>query len=150
MEILISYKSIYWAFVVNANVVKVEIGGKVWLYCLLISYDNINFYKQVHNTWIFNHRAQVNYIAGYICFIDFPYSSRDDFLNNFSDSWHNQYLFTSLINCAIVNKYNADNLILLDTDQLYKMAAIQHIMCEILDYYFTKAMQNQKIKLDDI
>lgn len=113
-------------------------------------YNNTNIYKYIHNTCIFNCEQHVNYTTGYICFIDFSYYLKEDFLNDSLDFWHNQYLLTSLIHYTIVNKYNINNLIFLNIDNLHKATTIQYIMSEILGRYFAKVMRNQKIKLDDI
>lgn len=57
---------------------------KVQLHNFFILYDNVNFYKLVQNTYIFNHIKQVNYSAKYIYFMNFSYFSglsKDNFLN---------------------------------------------------------------------
>lgn len=64
--------------------------------------------------------------------------------------WHKQYLLASLIDCVIINKFSAKDLIFLDVNCLYRAVAIQHTMSEIPGRYFAKAIQNQKIELNGI
>ena len=60
MAILVFYKSIYQTFIANTNIVEVEIRKKLQLYRFFILYDNMNFYKYVYSTCIFNHKVQIN------------------------------------------------------------------------------------------
>ena len=103
----------------------------------------MNFYKHVRNARIFNCGAQINYIAGYIYFIDFPRSSGasgDDSLD--LDSWHKQYLSISLIDCTTANTLSAKDFIFLDVDCLHRATTRRHTMSEVLGCYFAKAIRN--------
>lgn len=82
MGILVFYESICQVFIINTNVVEVEIKKKVQLYYLFILYNYINIYKYIHNTCIFNYSMQVNYIVRYIYFIDFSHFLRDNSLDS--------------------------------------------------------------------
>lgn len=66
------------------------------------------------------------------------------------DSLHKQYFSPNLINFALVYKLNIKNFFLLDSNCLYRAAAIQSIMVKVPDYFFAKALQNQKIELNSI
>lgn len=79
----------------------------------------------MRNVYIFNCEAQINYIVGYIYFINCSYSSKAS-KNDFSNSnfWYKQYLSVSLIDYAIVNKLSVSNLIFLDVNHLYKATTI--------------------------
>lgn len=124
---------------------------KVQLHCFFILYDNMNFYKHMYNARIFNCGTQINYTSGYICFIDFLRSleaSEDD--SSDLDSWHKQYLLASLIDCIAINTLSAKEFIFSDVDCLHRAPTIRHTISEVLSRYFAKAMENQKIELDDI
>lgn len=55
---------------------------KVKIYFFFISYDNINFYKYIRNTYIFNYRVQIKYILRYIYFIYLFNFLRNKFLGD--------------------------------------------------------------------
>ena len=63
MGIFVSYESICQALVANANIIRAEMRKKVRLHRFFILYDNMNFYKHMRNTCIFNYGAQINYTA---------------------------------------------------------------------------------------
>lgn len=69
MGLLVSYESICRVFTSNAGVVEAQLKEKVQKYRFFILYNNINFYKHVHNARMSNRGAQIYYIVGYICFI---------------------------------------------------------------------------------
>lgn len=95
----------------------------------------------MRNTYIFNCEVQINYTARYIYFINFSYflkASKNDFLD--SNSQYKQYLLINLINCFAVNKLSAKDFMFLYIDCLDKIVAIQYIMSEVVDCYFTKAI----------
>ncbi len=69
MGLTVSYESIRRAFAANADAVEREMKKKVLTRRFFISYDNMNFYEYVRDACIFNQGAQINYTAGYICFL---------------------------------------------------------------------------------
>lgn len=128
---------------------EVEIRKKVGLHYFLILYDNINFHKHLRNTYIFNCRAQINYTARCIYFLDFLHFSRVSGDNSLDfNFWHKQYFSATSIDPTVVNKLGAKSFIFLDMEHFYKAAAIQHIISEVIGRYFAKDMQNQKTELN--
>lgn len=50
--------------------------------CLFISYGNINFYEKIYDWCLYNKVYLVNYIAGYICFMNVVDASILLYINN--------------------------------------------------------------------
>ena len=65
-----------------------------------ILYDNMNFYKNVHDQQIFNHNTLVNYTIEYICFMKIPNS-----IDNPDYSWEDQYYDRSQIDKRLINQF---------------------------------------------
>ena len=69
MGLFVSYKSLRCNLQANAKAIIEEILEKTQTQQFFISYDNKNFYKNVHDQRIYNCSILVSYTAGYICFI---------------------------------------------------------------------------------
>lgn len=106
ISLLFFYKSICYAFIANASIIRAELREKIQKYRFFILYNNMNFYKRMRNAQMFNQRAQINYIIGYISFIK-PINVVSNLY------WQNQYLLTFLVNCTKVNCLCVKNFILL-------------------------------------
>lgn len=95
----------------------------------------------MRNTYIFNYEAQINYTARYIYFINFSFflkASKDDFLD--SNFQYKQYLSINSIDYFGVNKLSIKDFIFLYIDYVNRTVAIQHIMSELVNCYFIKAI----------
>ena len=101
----------------------------------------MNFYEYVRNAWMSNQRAQINYTAGYICFI-----KPTDSISN--PRWQNQYLSTFLVNYTEVKYLHADDLILSSSDSCHQEAAVEHIISQVLGWYFVTAIRKQDIEVN--
>ena len=78
MGIIVSYESIWRGLQVNAAAVMKEIVEKTRFNRFFISYNNMDFYKNVRDQQLHNRSAIVNYTAGYICFMKPPEGGRED------------------------------------------------------------------------
>lgn len=109
MGLLVLYESIRRAFTSNADAVEAQLREKVQKYWFFILYDNMNFYKYIHNTQMSNREAQINYTIGYISFIK-P-------INGVSNPrWQNQYLSATLVDYTEVKYLYADDFIFSSSD----------------------------------
>lgn len=82
MWLAVSYKSICYALGVNTNIIKRGIREKIMIQQFFILYNNINFYEYIYDTSIFNQKARINYIVGYISFFG-PYEqSENEYTSN--------------------------------------------------------------------
>ena len=57
MRLAISYESICYTFGANVNVVEKKMREKILTRQFFILYNNMNFYKHIRDTYIFNQRA---------------------------------------------------------------------------------------------
>ena len=69
MKTHVLYESLNCGLQANTKAVMEEILKKIQTRQFFISYNNMNFYKNVHNQRIFNRNALVSYTARYICFM---------------------------------------------------------------------------------
>lgn len=69
MSTLVLYESLRCGLQANAKAVIETILKKTQNHRFFISYENINFYKNIRDQQIFNCSALVNYTAGYIYFM---------------------------------------------------------------------------------
>ena len=141
MGLLVSYESIRRALTSNAGAVEAQLREKVQKYRFFISYDNMNFYEHVRDARMSNRGAQINYSAGYICFI-----KPTDGVSN--PRWQNQYLSASLVDHTEVKYLRADDFILSSSDLRHQGAAVQHTISQVLGRYFATAMRKQKIEVN--
>lgn len=145
MGVIVSYESIRRALAANANAVEAEMREKVRTHRFFISYDNMNFYEHVRDARMFNQGAQVNYTAGYVCFMR-PLNQSAD--GDSSYTWQNQYLSANLIDRAAVNDLSAEDFTLSSSDLDHRGDAVRHTVSEVIGRYFAKAMCKQKILID--
>lgn len=144
----VSYKSIRCALGVNANAVEREMKEKVLTRQFFISYNNMKLYEHVRDACIFNRRAQINYTAGYVCFLGPFDQSENGRLSNCT--WQNQYLSASLIDRTAVHDLRANNFFLSFADIQHRGHTVQHTVSRVLGRYFAKAMRKQKAEIDGI
>lgn len=82
----------------NATAVKELIPEKTLTKRSFISYDSMNYYEHVRDQRLFNKSEQVNYTAGYLCFMTTPSSETE------IDSWQESYLCADQIDRRLVNE----------------------------------------------
>ncbi len=86
MNIIVSYEFIRRSLQVNVTAVIEEIIEKTRFHYFLISYNNIDFYKNIWDQRLHNQSVIVNYTAGYICLIKLSKGGRED------DFWLEHYI----------------------------------------------------------
>ncbi len=69
LGLMVSYESLCHDLQLYAKAVINLIIEKTQSQQFFISYNNINFYENVHNQRVFNCSTQLNHIAGYIYFM---------------------------------------------------------------------------------
>lgn len=84
-----------------------------------ISYDNINFYKNVCDKQIFKRSTLISYNAGYISFMKTPNE-----IKNLDHSWENQYLDRTQIDKGLVNQLRNKNFELTQVDFDHGLAVV--------------------------
>ncbi len=148
IRLTVSYESICRTLATNANAIEREMKEKVLTRQFFISYDYMNFYEHMRDAHIFNPGAQINYTAGYICFLG-PFEQYEN--GHPSDcTWQNQYLSSSVIDRTAVNALHADDFHLLSADIWHRREAVRHMISGVLGRYFAKAMCKQKVEIDGI
>ncbi len=132
MGIVISSETVQQALQVNAQAILSKLEEWAQSQCLFSLYDNMNFYKKVHDQRLHNKVHLVNYIAGYICFMNIADGNTLPYIN--SDQVQHEAL-SSLI---------ADNFLLDQVDFNHRAIATRFILGCALKQYFTPAMRKQK------
>ncbi len=111
MDIIVSYESSRRGLQVNAVAVIEEIVEKTRFYCFFISYNNMDFYENIHHQQLHNQSAIKNYTAGYICFIKPPEVGRED------DMWSECYIDSDQIDQKLVNTLTNEDFNLIQPDR---------------------------------
>ena len=65
-----SSEIICWGLQVNLQAILSRFEKRAQTQRFFISYDNINFYENIRDQRLYNKVHIVNYIAGYLCFIN--------------------------------------------------------------------------------
>lgn len=107
MSIFVSYESLCRSLQANAKAVIEAILEKTQTRWFFISYDNMNFYKNIHDQRIFNRNGLINYTIRYIYFMKTSNS-----IENLGNSWENQYIDCSQIDRGLVNQLRYKDLLL--------------------------------------
>ena len=81
-----------------------EILEKTKIQQFFISYNNINFYENVHDQKIYNCNDLISYIIGYIYFI-----KTSNGIENPTNSWKDKYIDSSQVNKRLVNQLRESN-----------------------------------------
>lgn len=99
MGIFVLYKSLCHGLQANIKAVIEEILKKIQTYKFFISYDNMNFYKNVYDQRIFNRSAFVSYTARYISSMK-SWNS----MKNKDNSWKDEYIKRNQVDKRLVNQ----------------------------------------------
>lgn len=139
ISIFVSYESLCCGLQANAKTVIEAILEKTQNRQFFISYNNMNFYKNVRDQQIFNCSALINYTARCICFMKTPNG-----IENLDHSWEDQYLDRSQIDRRLVNQLRKKDFELTQADFDHRSAVVQYSISGVLEQYFAIAMQKQK------
>ncbi len=82
MGIVVSSETVWRALQVNAQAILSRLEKRAQSQYLFISYDNMNFYEKVCDQRLHNKAHLVNYIAGYICFMNVADGSTLPYINS--------------------------------------------------------------------
>ena len=101
---------------VNATAVIEEIIEKTRFHRFFISYDNIDFYKNVWDQQLHNWSAIINYTFGYICFMKPPEGGRE------YHTWLERYIDSDQIDQRLVNTLTNEDFDLIQSDHDHRSA----------------------------
>lgn len=90
----------------------------------------MNFYKKVRDQQMYNQAHQVNYTAGYVCFMK-----------------GNGYLYNSTLDYNAVNCLTPADFLHGPSETLYYLASVKYMLSHVMEQYFRKQMWYQKINV---
>lgn len=121
-------KTICQALKTNADVILKNLHDHVQFKRFFISYNNINFYKNIYDQWLHNCARLLFYTTRYVYFL------------KASDGSSLLYLTNDNIDYLAVNNLSVGNLLLKPSGEQYQSETIQYILSITLEKYFEKAI----------
>lgn len=131
MCIIVLYESICQSLNSNISTVKNAFLDKVLKKRFFIFYNKINFYKKAKDQQLHNKAAFINYITGYIYFMNILSSVFDS-----DNNWYKWYLNTDQVNKKAINALKDKNLKLDKFVLDYRSETVYYITSKVLNRYF--------------
>ncbi|MCJ1342648.1 hypothetical protein MMC31_000835 [Peltigera leucophlebia] len=130
MGVMVSGETICRSLQYNATAIVELLKDLVANEAFFVLYDNMNFYEKVREQRMYNQNHQVNYTAGYICFMK-----------------GNEYLYSSSVDYSAVNSFEPEDFLPDDSALKHHCESAQYILSNIFEQYFSKQLRHQKQKI---
>lgn len=138
LGLLVSYETIRRALKVNAVAIKELAKRRILEERFFISYDNMNFYEHIRDQRLHNKGHQVNYTAGYLCFMPTDNSNPET-------SWEDRYLDANQVNYNAVNDLTMEDFVLGPEVIKHCARSVQYILSNIFARHFPRSLFKQKV-----